>query len=234
MDANVSPVTTRWMLRAAMDPDVGFCLPFSCGISCRVTVHSARMGVPSGVNRVYFALTWVTYAGKLLMPPHWNTTSGGTGFSLAWVLSVGVQQPNSLSTASTTDPSCLAVASKNISRVSWPGSGPLNSGGGAALFPVVGLLSHLTFLAMVNSLGLNWNSMLPISPSSLRPPVAGEDSYMISLARSTFCGALSPVGDGWVSWPPPPDSEEPITHRPAECRGGPPRASRWPPSGSPG
>src|SRR6476620_7349171 len=217
MDANVSPVTTRWMLRAAMDPDVGFCLPFSCGISCRVTVHSARMGVPSGVNRVYFALTWVTYAGKLLMPPHWNTTSGGTGFSLAWVLSVGVQQPNSLSTASTTDPSCLAVASKNISRVSWPGSGPLNSGGGAALAPLVDLLSHFAFLAMVSSFGLNWNSMVAISPSSLRPPVAGDESYIVSLAFSTFCGVRSPVGAGGVGLPPAPVSEDPITHRRAGC-----------------
>src|SRR5690349_9607807 len=224
MDASVSPVTTVWMVRAAMDPDVGFCLPFSCGISCRVTVQTARIGVPSGVNRVYLALTWVTYAGKLLMAPHWNTTNGGVGLLLACDFSVGVVQANSLSTASTTDPSCLAVASKNISRVSWPGSGPLNSGGGAALAPLVDLLSHFAFLAMVSSLGLNWNSMVAISPSSLRPPVAGDDSYIVSLAFSTFCGAESPVGEGAVGLPPAPLSEDPvIRHRPAGCRGERPR-----------
>ncbi len=48
------------MLRAASDPEVGFCFPFSPGISCSDTVQIARIGVPSAVNRVYLALTEVT------------------------------------------------------------------------------------------------------------------------------------------------------------------------------
>src|SRR5512141_3068867 len=99
-----------------MEPEVGFCLPFSPGISCSETVHTARIGAPPAENRVYFALTEVMYAGKLVIAPHLKTTSGGIGLSLAWVLSVPVQQENNFSTASTTLPSCLAVASKNISR----------------------------------------------------------------------------------------------------------------------
>ena len=117
-----------------------------------------------------------------------------------------MQQENSFSTASTTLPSCLAVASKNISSVSFPGSGPLNSGGPAFFAPVDGLLSHFTVLAIVTSLGLNWNSIVPISPASLRPPGTSVDSCMISFARSTCCALLSPVGDGGVSLPPPPPS----------------------------
>jgi hypothetical protein len=36
---------------------VGFCLAASEGISSRVTLHVARIGVPSGRNRVYLAFT---------------------------------------------------------------------------------------------------------------------------------------------------------------------------------
>src|SRR4029079_19385698 len=107
MHASVSPTTTRWMLRTANDPDVGFCLVRSPGISCRETVQTARIGTPAAENSVYLALTEVTYAGKLVMAPHLKTTSGGIGLSLASVLSVGAQQAKSLSTASTTLPSCF-------------------------------------------------------------------------------------------------------------------------------
>src|SRR6478672_10557663 len=199
------------MLRTARDPDVGFCLSISAGISCRETVQMARIGMPAAENSVYFTLTEVTYDGKLVIAPHLKTTSGGIGLSLACVFSVAMQQEKSFSTASTTLPSCLAVASKNISSVSLPGSGPLNSGGAAAFDPVDGLLSHFTVLAMVNSLGLNWKSILPISTSSFRPPV---------------------VGDGGVRVPPlPPCIGEVITHRRAGCHGARPQGSRSPPSG---
>src|SRR6478672_3469928 len=89
----------------AKTPEVGFC--FGCfllsfgGISSRLTVHTARMGTPFEANRVYLALTCVTKAGKLLVPPHWNSTSGGMGFFSPDSL-VGIQQLSSFSTASTT------------------------------------------------------------------------------------------------------------------------------------
>ena len=105
----------------------------SPGISSSDTLQMARIGVPSAVNSVYFALTEVTNAGKLVIAPQCSTTSGGVGFLLAGVFSVGTQQENSFSTASTTLPSWLPVASKNISRVSLHGSAPLNSGGAGLL-----------------------------------------------------------------------------------------------------
>src|SRR5664279_3684583 len=146
------------MLLVASAPEVGFCLPISPGISCSDTVQTALIGTPADEKSVYLALTDVTYARKLVMAPHLKTTSGGMGLSLACVLSVATQQEKSFSTAATTLPSCLAVASKNISRVSFPGSGPLNSGGPAAFAPVVAVLSHFTVLALVSSVGLKWKS----------------------------------------------------------------------------
>src|SRR6478672_8702029 len=89
----------------AKTPEVGFC--FGCfllsfgGISSRLTVHTARMGTPFEANRVYLALTCVTKAGKLAIPPQWNSTSGGIG-NLARDFSIGIQQLTSVSTASTT------------------------------------------------------------------------------------------------------------------------------------
>src|SRR5262249_55201326 len=95
----------------ASTPEVGFCLGASDGISSRFTVQTARMGMPLEANRVYLALTWVTTAGKLLTPPHLNTTIGGIGL-FGTVLSRGTQQLNSFSTASTTLKSDLSAASK--------------------------------------------------------------------------------------------------------------------------
>ena len=99
--------------------------------------------MPSAVNRVYLALTEVTNAGKLVIAPQCRTTSGGLGFFWPALSSVGTQQLNSCSTASTTLPSCVPVASKNISRVSLQGSAPLNSGGPAFFAPLAVLRSHL-------------------------------------------------------------------------------------------
>src|SRR5690242_14710339 len=149
------------MRSGASAPDVGFCLPGGMSICSRFTVHTARIGVPSVLNRVYLACTWVTKAGKLSMPPHLNTTNGGIGFLLVTVLSVGTQQRKRFSTASTTSSPLLVVASKNISRVILHGSAPLYSGGPACFAPLTGLRSHLADLLIVTSLGLNWNLMVP-------------------------------------------------------------------------
>ena len=82
---------------------------------------------------------------------------------LADALLCGHVQLNSFSTASTTLPSCLPEASKNISRVSLQGSDPLNSGGPAVFAPLAVLRSHLAAFWMVTSLGLNWKGMPPRS-----------------------------------------------------------------------
>ena len=50
------------------------------------------------------------------------------------------------------------MASKNISRVIFDGSGPVNSGGPAFFDPLVVLRSHLADLVIVTSLGLNWKA----------------------------------------------------------------------------
>ena len=102
----------------ASTPEVGFCL----GSSGRhlLEIHRAHRpdGTPLEANRVYLALTWLTYAGKLMMPPHLNSTSGGMGFLSLRVFSCGMQQLKSFSTFSTTLCSELIPASKNISTVS--------------------------------------------------------------------------------------------------------------------
>ena len=146
----------------------------SPGISSIETLQTARIGIPSALNSVYLALTEVMNDAKLLTLPQCSTTSGGLGFFWPWLCSVGTVQENSFSTAVTTAPSCFAVASKNISTVSLHGSEPLNSGGPAVLDPLAGLRSHLAVLAMVTSLGLNWNSRNPRSAPGLLPPGAGS------------------------------------------------------------
>ena len=73
----------------------------------------------------------------------------------------------------TTEPSWVAVASKNISKVIFDGSGPVNSGGPAFFEPLVGLRSHLAALLMVTSLGLNWNGTEPRFAPGPPPPLAG-------------------------------------------------------------
>ena len=74
---------------------------------------------------MYFALTEVMKPGKLVVRPQWKITSGGMAFFLPTVWSVGTQQPKSDSTAATTPPAFLVVASKNISSVSLHGIGAL-------------------------------------------------------------------------------------------------------------
>ena len=108
---------------------------------------------------MYFALTWVTNAGKLVIVPQTNTTSGGDALFLPRLCSVGTQQESSFSTAATTLPSWLPVASKNISRVSLHGSAPLNSGGPAVGAPRAVFRSHFADFGIVISLGLNWNGI---------------------------------------------------------------------------
>src|SRR5687768_10374729 len=95
------------------------------------------------------------------MPPQRNTTHGGVPIFFWWLSSVGTQHWKSFSTVLTTASSCLALASRNISRVSLLGSGPPYCGTALFLLPFCALRSHLADLAIVSSLGLNWNSICP-------------------------------------------------------------------------
>ncbi len=138
-----------------------------------------------------------------------------------------------MSTAATTLPSCLAVASKNISSVSLPGSGPLNSGGAAVFDPVDGFALPFHRLGDGQFLGVELEVDLADLAVQL-PPAGGRRRFVhVQLARvRPSAGCVSPVGDGGVRVPPlPPCIGEVITHRRAGCRGARPRASRWPPSG---
>jgi hypothetical protein len=77
------------------------------------------------VNSVYLTWTLATYARKPVSFPHRNSTHGGDPLFCFREASVGAQHANNLSTRCTTASSCLPEASKNISRVSLDGIGPL-------------------------------------------------------------------------------------------------------------
>ena len=115
----------------------------------------------------------MTNAGKLEIDPQCSTTMGGLGLSWPALSSVGIQQLKSCSTASTTEPSWLAVASKNISTVSLHGPAPVNCGGLAFLAFVAGSRFHSAVLAIVTSLGLNWKAIAPRFAPGL--PLFGGD-----------------------------------------------------------
>ncbi len=191
-EAKVSPAIVRWTRRTSWLPDVGFCRNCSPGISSRLTLQAARIGVPSELNKVNFALTEVTNAGKLEMVPQCSTTSGGVAFFWPALFCVATQQESNVSTALTTESSRLSVASKNISSVIFDGSGPMNSGGPAFFDPLVVLRSHLTDLLMVTSLGLNWKGTAPrLAPGAPPPAGAGDGSYSVSWAFSICPDALA-------------------------------------------
>ena len=50
------------------------------GISSRLTLQTARIGMPSERNKVNLALTEVTKAGKVEILSQCNTTNGGVAF----------------------------------------------------------------------------------------------------------------------------------------------------------
>src|SRR5215472_17270696 len=172
MEASESPAITVCTACADSAPDVGFWPSGSPGISSIVTLHVARMGVPSDAKSVYFACTEVMNPGKLTTVPQLSWTRGGTALRFFTVSSVGTQQRNSASTCPTTLPPARSVASKNISRVSLHGSGPLNSGGLAFLALRADFLSHFAAFEIDSSLGLNWNSISPRWAASCAPPAA--------------------------------------------------------------
>src|SRR5215475_1972610 len=166
---SVSPACTRCVRRAASPPEVGFCRGVSPLISSMVTWHSARIGTPEVLNRVYFACTWDRYAGKPVSPPQWNTTHGGEDRCCWRVSLVGTQQANSRSTAVTTLVSWVSLASKNISTVSLLGCGPWYSGGPALLAPLALCRFQTAALVRLSSLGLNWNSIRPHGGPGVSP-----------------------------------------------------------------
>ena len=156
----MSPVTMVCTRSADMVPDVGFWFPAVMSSSSRFTVHTARIGIPLVVKRVYFACTWVTNAGKLVTPPHLNLTRNGIGFLPLTASLQGTQQRKRSSTEFTTLTLSSIVESKNSSNVSLHGSAPLYSGGPDFL-PLAGFRSHLADLLIVTSLGLNWKLIVP-------------------------------------------------------------------------
>jgi hypothetical protein len=91
--------------------------------------------------------------------PQPNCTNGGTGFWSVRVRGRGVRQANSVSTSLDTSPPLGPDSSRNISRLSWRGWEPVNSGGEVCLAPVAGLRVHSALFWIEYSLGLNLNSI---------------------------------------------------------------------------
>src|SRR5690625_3817565 len=123
------------------------------------------------------------------MPPQRKTAHGGESRFWAWEELVGTQQPRSRSTVLTTESSCVSEASKNISRLSLEGWGPLYCGGPLLALPVPVVLPQLAALAMVSSLGLNWNSTRCSGAPGLASEPSREGSYSWREAFSNLVGA---------------------------------------------
>ena len=128
IDANESPSTTVWARVASKPPDVGFCRGGLVSSSCIDTLHEARIGRPSGRNRVSVVVTDLTTPTNGVAVPHENTTIGGYGVSLLSDFSVGRTVLSSLSIVLATSPVSSSVASRNISTSSVRSWVPVNSG----------------------------------------------------------------------------------------------------------
>src|SRR6185369_9205058 len=160
-------------------------------ISSRLTVQTARIGIPLAANRVYLACTCEMNAAKLSTLPQWNLTRKGIGVSPFLNSLHGTQQRNRLSTDSTTLTPGSMVESKNSSRDILHGSAPEYSGGPAFLSFVV-FRSHLADLVIDTSLGLNWKAILPLAePSSGFPPLTCLGS---NISRKARCGEAHTSG----------------------------------------
>ena len=195
----MSPTTIRCMLRTASDPEVGFCLAVSPGISSSDTrADRADRDAVGGEQRVLGA-DRVTNAGKLVIAPQLKTTSGGDRL-VRWpaVFSVGTQQDEQLLHRLDHAAVVLGGGVEEHLQGQLAGLGPVELRR-PGLLRAGGRLrcSHFAVLAIVTSLGLNWKSMVPISPSSLRPPVDRRGVVQLSAGARSTCGRpLSPVGDG--------------------------------------
>src|SRR5688572_16773198 len=95
------------------------------------------------------------------MAPQWKITQGGLPFFFWWLSSVGTQHANSCSTVLTTRSSWVSLASRNISRDSLLGFGPLYCGTSLFLLPFCAWRFHFADLLRVSSFGLNWKSIRP-------------------------------------------------------------------------
>src|SRR5881409_2035440 len=84
-------------------------------------------------------------------------------------------------------------------------SGPVYSGGGALLV-LVGLLSHLAFLTICNSFGLNWKLIfLPFpssSPSPLEPAPSNSSKYAFPLLAGALASMASQILLSLMTLPP--------------------------------
>ena len=122
---------------------------------------------------MYLALTEVTNAGKLVMAPQCRTTSGGVGFFWPALSSVGTQQANSFSTASTTLPSCVAGGVEEHLQGELARLRPVELGRPGLLRPLVGLALPLGGLLDGHFLGVELEGDAPRSAPGAPPPVAG-------------------------------------------------------------
>ena len=178
----------------------GSASPGSLGISSRETLHRARIGSPSAVKSVYFALTEVTNAGKLVIAPQCRTTRGGLGFFWPALSSVGTVQLNSCSTASTTLPSCLPDGVEEHLQRQLAGLGPAELGRPGLLRALGGLALPLGGLLDRHLLGVE----LEGDACRARPPSPGGVASYSFRAAFSICGReVSPDGDGAETPPPP-------------------------------
>ena len=124
---------------------------------------------------------------KPVSSPHRNITHGGEPLCCFSEASVGVQQSNSVLTRWTTASSCFPEASKNISRDSLEGIGPLYCGGPAFPLPLAVCRAQEADLPMVSSLGLNWKSIWP----NRGPGLSSDPSLDGSNSSRYACESLS-------------------------------------------
>src|ERR1700716_3576603 len=134
--------------------------------------HTARMGVPSERNSVYFALTFSRYPANENLPQP-KRTPLGSGLFLSLEFCVGMQASVSRFTFLGTSRPGSPEASSNIAPVSDAGSGPRYSEGGAFLAAVMASKFHLAALSTWSSFGLKSNSIgSAVPPADPCPVVA--------------------------------------------------------------
>lgn len=137
--------------------------------------------------------------------PQSSRTHGLDGFLRSRLLGVGTQPFISFSTASSTESSWVAVASRNTSSESERGPAPTNSGSADSPAIREGVRRHSVDLLRLRVAGLNWSCSVANAPPGWPPTVDGG-SMMVSWARVTLAGTAEDIlsllrsgcgGRGW-------------------------------------